>query len=104
MNGFDVLVDLMNVKDRVRLMIMSSNNSSDTIDIYMKNENVDTEIHRAGTTLSPISDLDDKILMIAAVLGSIPFFGWMFRGFPQLALLKKLDILSADLKRISKDS
>jgi len=88
----DLVVDLLNPKDRVYLEIVSIDNTDESIDVYLKNANVTTQvIHTRGGDLS-ISDLtSDKGMMWLAILSSVPFFGGFARSFINLGLAQRID-------------
>ncbi len=100
--GIDLLIDLMNPGDKVSLSVMSHNNPEGVIDVYMKNEDVENAVHSFDDAeIIKNVPFDQLFLSLATILGSIPIFGWMFRGFAQFAMFQKIDELSNELKKIA---
>lgn len=49
-NALDISIELLNPKDRVAIEIISVNNNSDKIDVYMKNANVNSRVYTRRDT------------------------------------------------------
>lgn len=98
-NVLDISVDLLNPGDRVSFEIVSIDNEDDSIDIYMKNENVSTRIissKNGEVSLSALkSDLmPEKNMLMLAMLSAIPFCGGFARSLINVGLALRIGRLS----------
>ena len=91
-NKLDLSIELLNPQDRVYIELTSINNSSENIDIYMKNANVIPRVYtrRAAENLmlGAFSEEIDLSLASLAIISAIPFFG----GFARFLLTVVLSL------------
>ncbi|WP_293149273.1 MULTISPECIES: hypothetical protein [unclassified Microcoleus] len=81
-NGeLDLTIELLNPGDRVYLELISVNNASDLIDVYMKNANVlcrsYTRKAAESAILGVLNKQIDPTLVSLAMIGSLPFGGFV---------------------------
>lgn len=77
-NALDLNIELLNPGDRVLIELISVNNESDAIDVYMKNANVINRVYTrqaAERAISRSLERIDPTLMSLAMIRSIPFLG-----------------------------
>ena len=77
-NALDLEIELLNPGDRVFIELISVNNTSDTIDVYVKNANVVNRVYTRKAAESAITSSLEKIdptLVSLAMIRSIPFLG-----------------------------
>lgn len=90
-NGLDIEIALLNPGDRVTLEIVSIDNSDDSIDIYLKNANVTTQVISKQSGDVALSDLmSDKNMMWLAMLSAVPFFGGFARSMINVGLAQRI--------------
>jgi hypothetical protein len=91
----DLIVELLNPRDRVYIELISVNNDSDTIDVYMKNANVDTRIYtRRAAENAILGTLNQKVdltLISLAILRSLPIFGGLAEPFMTIVLTERFE-------------
>ena len=98
-NALDLEVSLMNPGDRVFIELISTDTTSERIDVYMKNANVVARVYdrRTAENALKIGSVDAKMLGLAA-LGSLPFFGGMARSLMTIELGSRIDKISKKTK------
>jgi hypothetical protein len=77
----DLTIELLNPGDRVYLELISVNNASDLIDVYMKNANVICRCYTRkaaeSAILGVLNKQIDPTLVSLAMIGSLPFGGFV---------------------------
>lgn len=77
-NSLDLQVELLNPGDMVSLEIVSIDNSSDKVEVYLKNANVQSRVISKGNFYNTLDDFfESNSLMSLAIMSSFP----LFRGF-----------------------
>lgn len=90
-NGLDIQIALLNPGDRVAFEIVSIDNSDNSIEIYLKNANVATQVISKQSGEATLSDLmSDKNMMWLAMLSAIPFFGGFARSMINVGLAQRI--------------
>ncbi|NES20975.1 MAG: hypothetical protein F6K41_19090 [Symploca sp. SIO3E6] len=93
--GLDLSVELLNPQDRVYIELISINNSSEQIDVYMKNANVITRVYtrRAAenAVLGFLSQEIDPSLVSLVMMSNVPFFGGYARTLMTILLTQRLE-------------
>jgi hypothetical protein len=91
----DLSIELLNPGDRVYLEMISVNNTSDQIDVYMKNVNVICRSYTRKAAESAILGVLDKSvdpeLISLAMMRSIPFFGGFVEPFMTVVLAERFE-------------
>lgn len=94
-NSLDISIQLLNPGDRVYLELISVNNASDEIDVYMKNANVIcrsyTRQAAESAILGTLSKAVDPGLMFLAIIRSLPFFGGIAEPFMMIILTERFE-------------
>lgn len=95
--GIDLEIELLNPQDRVLIEIISINNSSGQVDVYMKNANVISRVFTQRTAendiLRALSQQVDPSLASLAVMSSLPFFGGFARSLMTVVLAQRLETI-----------
>ncbi|BAB73897.1 hypothetical protein ACN23B_11030 [Anabaena sp. FACHB-709] len=91
----DLSIELLNPGDRVYLELISVNNTSDLIEVYMKNANVIcrsyTRKAAESAILGVLSKSVDPTLVSLAMMRSIPFFGGFMEPFMTVVLAERFE-------------
>ena len=95
-NGeLDLSIELLNPDDRVYLELISVNNNSELIDVYMKNVNVICRTYTRRAAESAIAGVLgkslDPTLVSLAMMRSIPFFGGFAEPFMTVVLADRFE-------------
>src|SRR4028118_504257 len=95
-NGeLDLTIELLNPGDRVYLELISVNNASDLIDVYMKNANVIcrsyTRKAAESAILGILSKEVDPRLMFLGIIRSLPFFGGIAEPLMMIILTERFE-------------
>jgi len=95
-NGeLDMSIELLNPGDRVYIELISVNNLSDQIEVYMKNANVISRSYTRKAAESAILGIINKsldpTLMSLAMIRSIPFFGGFVEPFMTVILAERFE-------------
>lgn len=94
-NSLDLSIQLLNPGDRVYLELISVNNASEKIDVYMKNANVIcrsyTRQAAESAILGTLSKELDPRLMLLATIGSLPFFGGIAESVLMILLTERFE-------------
>ncbi len=94
-NSLDLSIQLLNPGDRVYLELISVNNASEKIDVYMKNANVIcrsyTRQAAESAILGTLSKAVDPGLMFLAIIRSLPFFGGIAEPFMMIILTERFE-------------
>jgi hypothetical protein len=95
-NGeLDLSIELLNPGDRVYLELISVNNTSDLIEVYMKNANVVCRSYTRKAAESAILGILNKsvdpTLVSLAMMRSIPFFGGFAEPFMTVVLAERFE-------------
>ena len=95
-NGeLDMSIELLNPGDRVYIELISVNNLSDQIEVYMKNANVISRSYTRKAAESAILGIINKSLdpplMSLAMIRSIPFFGGFVEPFMTVILAERFE-------------
>ena len=94
-SALDLEVALLNPGDRVSIELVSIDNPDDTLDVYLKNANVQTRMYSRASAESTVFDLmNDTHVMWLAVLGAMPLFGGIARSLIDVAVAKRIGKLS----------
>lgn len=93
--ALDLEIALLNPDDRVSIELVSLDNASEQINIYMKNANVQSRIYsRKSAEKQLIGAFSDREMLLLAGLSSVPFFGGFAKSLMTLALAKRIDKIS----------
>lgn len=91
----DLSIELLNPGDRVYLELISVNNTSDLIEVYMKNANVIcrsyTRKAAESAVLGVLNKSVDPTLVSLAMMRSIPFFGGFVEPFMTVVLAERFE-------------
>ncbi|MGD2179684.1 hypothetical protein [Lusitaniella coriacea] len=95
-NGeLDMNIELLNPGDRVYIELISVNNLSDQIEVYMKNANVISRSYTRKAAESAILGVLNKsldpTLVSLAMIRSIPFFGGFAEPFMTVILAERFE-------------
>lgn len=95
-NGeLDMSIELLNLGDRVYIELISVNNFSDQIEVYMKNANVISRSYTRKAAESAILGIINKsldpTLISLAMIRSIPFFGGFVEPFMTVILAERFE-------------
>lgn len=94
-NSLDLSIQLLNPGDRVYLELISVNNASEEIDVYMKNANVIcrsyTRQAAESAILGTLSKEVDPKLMFLAIIRSLPFLGGIAEPFMMIILTERFE-------------
>ena len=94
-NSLDLSIQLLNPGDRVYLELISVNNASEEIDVYMKNANVIcrsyTRQAAESAILGTLSKAVDPRLMFLAIIRSLPFLGGIAEPFMMIILTERFE-------------
>jgi hypothetical protein len=95
-NGeLDLTIELLNPGDRVYIELISVNNASDLIDVYMKNANViDRSYTRKAAESAILGVLNktvDPTLVSLALIRSLPLFGGFAEPFMAIILAERFE-------------
>ena len=94
-NALDLEIALLNPDDRVSIEVVSLDNSSEQIDLYMKNANVQSRVYsRKSAEKQLIGAFTDRQMLLLAGLSSVPFIGGFAKSMMTVALAKKIDKIS----------
>lgn len=93
-NCLDLVIELMNPGDRLSLEIVSIDNVTDDITVFMKNANVQTRIFSKNVSIDVMEGImSDKNLMALAMLSAVPFFGGLARSIINVAVAQRISKL-----------
>ncbi|MBN1274526.1 MAG: hypothetical protein JXB26_19875 [Candidatus Aminicenantes bacterium] len=96
-NALDLEIALLNPDDRVSIELVSLDNNSEQIDLYMKNTNVKSRVYsRKSAEKQLIGTFTDRKMLLLAVLSSVPFFGGFAKSMMTVALAKRIDKISTN--------
>ena len=91
----DLSIELLNPGDRVSLELISVNNASDQIDVYMKNANVIcrsyTRKAAESAILGVLNQTIDPTLASLAMIRSVPFFGGLAESLMLVILTERFE-------------
>lgn len=94
-NALGLEIELLNPNDRVSIEVVSLDNESEQIYVYLKNANVQSRVYlRKSAEQELFGAFSDKQMLIIASLGAIPFFGGFTKSLLTIALAKKIDKIS----------
>jgi hypothetical protein len=95
LNSLDLSIQLLNPGDRVYLELISVNNASEKIDVYMKNANVIcrsyTRQAAESAILGTLSKAVDPGLMFLGIIRSLPFFGGIAEPLMMILLTERFE-------------
>jgi hypothetical protein len=95
LNSLDLSIQLLNPADRVYLELISVNNASEKIDVYMKNANVIcrsyTRQAAESAILGTLSKAVDPGLMFLGIIRSVPFFGGIAEPLMMILLTERFE-------------
>jgi hypothetical protein len=93
--SLDLSIQLLNPGDRVYLELISVNNASDRIDVYMKNANVIFRLYTRQAAeraiLGTLNKTVDPTLMLLAIIRSVPFFGGIAEPLMMIVLTERFE-------------
>ncbi|RUS93958.1 hypothetical protein DSM106972_094950 [Dulcicalothrix desertica PCC 7102] len=91
----DFNIELLNPGDRIYLEVISVNNASDSIDVYMKNANVICRCYTRkaaeNAILGVLQTTLDPTLVLLAIIRSLPFFGGFVDPFMTIILAERFE-------------
>ncbi len=91
----DLTIELLNPGDRVYVELISVNNASDMIEVYMKNANVIcrsyTRKAAESAILGVLNKAVDPTLVSLALIRSVPLFGGLVEPFMAIMLAERFE-------------
>ena len=97
-------IHLMNPGDKVSIELLSLDNPDATLNVYLKNMDVQTRVYSRKAAERTVLDLmNDSHVMWLAVLGAVPLFGGIARSLIDVAVAKRIGKLR-DSRSIQEDS
>ena len=91
----DLTIELLNPGDRVYIELISVNNASDLIDVYMKNANVITQSYTRkaaeSAILGVLNKSVDPTLVSLAIIRSLPLFGGFAEPLMAIMLAERFE-------------
>lgn len=94
-NKIRASADLFNVNEQMTFEIISTGNSSEDVDVVMRNNDVEEEIVDARTGDFGLSSLlSERNLLFLAVVSTIPFFGGFARSMINVGVANRIDNLN----------
>lgn len=94
-HALKVSTKLLNISDKITLEIISTGNSSDEVEVAMRNKDVEEEIVDARTGDFGLSSLlSERNLVMLAIVSTIPFFGGFARSMINVGVANRIDNLS----------
>ena len=91
----DLQIELLNPGDKVAIELLTLDNPDETINVYLKNANVQTRTYSRALAERTILDLmNNSHVMWLAVLGALPLIGEVARSLIDVAVAKKMDKLA----------
>ena len=86
-NALDLEVELLNPKDKVTVELVSLDNPNETVEVYLKNEGVESQTYSRGAVRSAALNLEYReLLWPLVVMASLPIGGTLTR----IALMAKI--------------
>lgn len=90
-NSLELKIALMNPGDKVSLEIVSIDNSDETVDVFLKNENVHNRIYsNKHGDLSLPHLTSEKNMMLLAIISSLPLVGGFARSLINVGLVQSI--------------
>lgn len=94
-NQVRVSAKLLNVGDKITFEIISTGNSSEEVEVIMRNRDVEEELVDARTGDFGLSSLlSDSNLIMLAIVSAIPFFGGFARSMINVGVATRIGNLS----------
>lgn len=93
-HALDLNIELLNPGDRVFIELISVNNASGAIDVYMKNANVINRVYTrqaAETAIARSLERVDPTLMSLAMIRSLPFLGGIAEPLMTVILAERFE-------------
>ena len=84
-----LVIELLNPGNQVKLEILSINNPTDSIEVGLKNENVEARIFK-DSSIDKVLDMSRRDIMIALYSG-VPFLGRVAQTMAILEVARRLD-------------
>ncbi len=98
-NILDLEIALLNPDDSVSIEIVSLDNTSEQIDLYMKNANVQTRVYSRKSVEKQLTGaFMDREMLSLAVLSTIPIIGGFAKSMMTVVLAKRIDKISTKTK------
>jgi hypothetical protein len=83
---------LLNVADKITFEVISTGNSSEQVEVVMRNKDVEEELVDARTGDFGLSSLlSDRNLFVLAIVSAIPFFGGFARSMINVGVANRID-------------
>jgi hypothetical protein len=94
-NGLDILIELMNPGDRISFELVSIDNEDSSIDVYLKNANVNVrEFSGQNGDVSLAGLMSEKNMVLLAMFSAVPFFGGFARSMINVGLAQRIGKLN----------
>lgn len=94
-NALDLEIELLNPADRVSVEVVSLDNESEKVEIYLKNENVQSRVYTRKSAESELfGAISDREMFLLAWMSFWPFLGGMARAMMTISLGKRIDKIS----------
>jgi len=94
-NALDLEIALLNPNDRVSIEVVSLDNDSEQINLYMKNVDVQSRIYsRKSAEKQLIDAFSDREMLLLTALSAVPFFGGFSKSLMTISLAKRIDKIS----------
>lgn len=94
-NALDLQIGLLNPKDCVSIELVSLDNNKEDLNIYLKNENVQSRVYtRKSAEQQLVGALSDREMVLLAFTSSIPFLGGIAKSMMTVSLAQRIDNIS----------
>lgn len=88
----DLEVELLNPADRVAIEVLSVDNETEQVDVFLKNKGVSARVYSRRSADKLLENLSGSLgMVLAAWLGIVPGFGSMSRALTTIELSKRID-------------
>ncbi|ARE85040.1 hypothetical protein ROSMUCSMR3_03586 [Roseovarius mucosus] len=94
-NTLKTSASLLNVGDKLTFEIISTGNASESVEVVMRNKDVEEELVDARSGDLGLSFLlSEKNLLMLAVISTVPFFGGFARSMINVGVANRIDNLN----------
>jgi len=94
-NALNLEIELLNPADRVSIEVVSLDNESEKVEIYLKNENVLSRVYtRKSAESEMLGASSDREMLLLAGASSLPLVGGIARAMMTIGLAKRIDKIS----------
>lgn len=101
-NKINASAKLLNIADKITFEVISAGNSTEEVEIVMRNKDVEEEVMDARTGDFGLSRLlSERNLLVLSVLSGIPFFGGFARAMINVGVANRIENLGK-IRNLSK--